>query len=75
MTTSAGLYVKEFVHGDRGRAVPSLGSMLKCQADIMQLDVLDVGYVAETDEQHKQRMLLEATDGADRAGEDSDGGD
>ena len=28
LTTSAGAYVKEFVHGDRGRTVPSVGSLL-----------------------------------------------
>ena len=40
LTTQAGTYVKEFVHGDFGRTVPSLGSLLKCEADILQLDVL-----------------------------------
>ena len=42
MTTSAGAYVKEFVHGDLGRTVPSIGSLLHCQADILQLDVLGI---------------------------------
>ena len=28
MTASAGTYIKEFVHGDRGRTVPSVGSLL-----------------------------------------------
>ncbi len=28
LTTSAGAYVKEFVHGDRGRTTPSVGSLL-----------------------------------------------
>jgi tRNA pseudouridine synthase 10 len=41
--TSAGTYVKEFVHGDMGRTVPSVGSLLGTTADILQLDVLDVG--------------------------------
>ena len=39
-TTQAGTYVKEFVHGDLGRTVPSLGSLLGCSADILQLDVM-----------------------------------
>jgi hypothetical protein len=39
MVTSSGTYVKEFIHGDRGRTVPNIGSMLGCQADILQLDV------------------------------------
>ena len=28
LTTSAGTYVKEFVHGDLGRTTPSVGSLL-----------------------------------------------
>lgn len=42
MTTSAGTYVKEFVHGDLGRTTPSVGDLLGTRADILQLDVLDV---------------------------------
>jgi len=40
--TSAGMYVKEFVHGDLGRTKPSITSLLECECDILQLDVLDV---------------------------------
>jgi len=40
LVTSAGTYVKEFVHGDLGRTTPSISSMLECQADILQLDVV-----------------------------------
>ena len=40
LTTSAGTYVKEFCHGDFGRTVPSVGSLLGCSVDIMQLDVM-----------------------------------
>lgn len=39
LVTSAGAYVKEFVHGDLGRTVPSIGSLLGTEADILQLDV------------------------------------
>ncbi|KAG6574754.1 tRNA pseudouridine(54/55) synthase [Phytophthora cinnamomi] len=39
LTTSAGTYVKEFVHGDRGRTNPNVASILGCDADIIQLDV------------------------------------
>lgn len=39
LVTQSGTYIKEFVHGDRGRTVPSVGSILGCQADILQLDV------------------------------------
>ena len=38
--TQAGTYVKEFVHSDFGRTCPSVGSLLGCEADILQLDVL-----------------------------------
>lgn len=34
--------MKEFVHGDLGRTVPSVGSLLGCRADILQLDVVHV---------------------------------
>merc|ERR1719192_1856213 len=36
--TEAGTYIKEFVHGDRGRTHPSISSLLGCQAEITQLD-------------------------------------
>ncbi|GAM25172.1 hypothetical protein SAMD00019534_083470, partial [Acytostelium subglobosum LB1] len=39
---SAGTYIKEFVHGDLGRTTPSLGSLLQTEADITQLDVLEI---------------------------------
>lgn len=38
----SGTYIKEFVHGDLGRTVPSVGSLLNCRADILQLDVTNV---------------------------------
>lgn len=42
LRTSAGTYVKEFVHGDLGRTSPNVGALLGCEADILQLDVTDV---------------------------------
>jgi tRNA pseudouridine synthase 10 len=39
LKTSAGTYVKEFVHGDFGRTVPSISEILDTHADILQLDV------------------------------------
>ncbi|KAJ3106343.1 putative tRNA pseudouridine synthase Pus10 [Phlyctochytrium planicorne] len=43
LTTSAGTYVKEFVHGDAGRTVPSLREMLDVSdAAVETLDVVDV---------------------------------
>lgn len=45
---SAGTYIKEFVHGDLGRTVPSIGSLLDSEADILQLDVTQVYDSIET---------------------------
>jgi tRNA pseudouridine synthase 10 len=44
LVTSAGAYIKEFVHGDLGRTVPNVGSLLGAEGhvDILQLDVLNV---------------------------------
>lgn len=43
MKTSAGTYVKEFVHGDGGRTVPCLASLLEVEsASVVTLDVLGV---------------------------------
>ena len=44
LTTSAGMYIKEFVHGDLGRTRPSLPELLGLDGpmDILQLDVLGV---------------------------------
>ncbi|KAJ6829124.1 putative tRNA pseudouridine synthase Pus10 [Iris pallida] len=42
LCTQAGTYIKEFVHGDLGRTDPSIGSILGCRAEILQLDVTDV---------------------------------
>ncbi|CAH8391096.1 unnamed protein product [Eruca vesicaria subsp. sativa] len=42
MKELAGTYIKEFVHGDLGRTTPSIGSILGCRAEIIQLDVTDV---------------------------------
>eukprot|EP01104_Vermistella_antarctica_P021223 TRINITY_DN943_c0_g1_i1.p1 TRINITY_DN943_c0_g1~~TRINITY_DN943_c0_g1_i1.p1 ORF type:complete len:716 (+),score=154.53 TRINITY_DN943_c0_g1_i1:138-2285(+) len=42
LVSQAGTYIKEFIHGDRGRTTPSFGSLLNCDAEILQLDVLDV---------------------------------
>ena len=43
MRTSAGTYVKEFIHGDNGRTTPSIPTLLGCEAaKCVQLDVLAV---------------------------------
>lgn len=43
VSTSAGTYVKEFVHGDRGRTVPSISSMLNnSMCECVLLDVMNL---------------------------------
>ena len=42
LETQAGTYIKEFIHGDFGRTNPNLGSILGCETDILQLDVLSI---------------------------------
>ncbi len=42
LETQAGTYVKEFVHSDRGRTVPSCSAMLNTPCTIIQLDVTDL---------------------------------
>jgi len=37
-----GLYVKELVHGDRGRTSPSFSELLGCDLRVLELDVIDV---------------------------------
>ena len=36
---SAGTYIKEFIHGDLGRTLPNVGSLINKRCDIIQLDV------------------------------------
>ena len=40
LETQAGTYIKEFIHGDNGRTLPSLGMLLGSRCDIVQLDVM-----------------------------------
>ncbi|KAJ2059803.1 hypothetical protein GGH13_006881 [Coemansia sp. S155-1] len=42
LESEAGTYIKEFVHGDLGRTVPSLADMAGVTADIIELDVENV---------------------------------
>lgn len=40
LSTEAGTYIKEFVHGDFGRTYPCLSDILgDCRTDIIELDV------------------------------------
>ena len=42
VTAEAGTYIKEWVHGDRGRTSPSLAERLGVACEVLELDVLDV---------------------------------
>ncbi|KAJ8264262.1 hypothetical protein GJAV_G00147130 [Gymnothorax javanicus] len=42
LRTQAGTYIKEFVHGDFGRTKPNLCALMKCDTDILELDVESV---------------------------------
>ena len=42
LVTSAGTYVKEFVHSDFNRTKPSIQSLLGVDTDILALDVKEV---------------------------------
>ncbi len=42
LESQAGTYIKEFITGDMGRTQPSLGDLVGCEADIIQLDVEQV---------------------------------
>ena len=45
METEAGLYIKEWVHGDLGRTEPSLAALLGTPCTFLALDVYDVRLV------------------------------
>jgi tRNA pseudouridine synthase 10 len=47
LVTSGGTYVKEFVHSDFNRTKPSIAEILGSRADILQLDVLGLGWNLE----------------------------
>src|SRR5438034_9778150 len=42
VTAEAGTYIKEWVHGDRGRTSPSLAERLGVACEVIELDVLAV---------------------------------
>lgn len=47
LVSSGGTYIKEFVHSDFGRTVPSIKTLLGSKTDILQLDVLGLGWDLE----------------------------
>lgn len=42
VTTQAGTYVKEFVHGDFNRTKPNIGQIIGADVDILALDVTSI---------------------------------
>ena len=42
LSTQAGTYIKEFVHGDFGRTLPNLCKLMGHPVDIIALDVTDI---------------------------------
>ncbi len=44
LTTEAGFYVKEFIHGDNGRTKPSISSILNTNCEPKNLDVVKIHY-------------------------------
>ena len=42
VTAEAGTYIKELVHGDEGRTVPSVASELEVECKVTALDVLEI---------------------------------
>lgn len=42
LTAETGTYVKEFVHGDDGRTIPSLTGLLGVECTVEELDVLEI---------------------------------
>lgn len=45
VSTQAGTYVKEFVHGDFERTHPSISSILGYPTDLVALDCMDIDLV------------------------------
>ena len=47
LSTEAGTYVKEFVHGDLGRAIPSIASLAGCKTNLLELDCEGIELASE----------------------------
>lgn len=65
LVTQAGTYVKEFIHGEFGRTVPSISSIIGQEIDIVALDVngIDLDWPPAIDNkllsrQQKKRILI-----------------
>ena len=42
LKAQSGTYIKEFIHSDHGRTVPSIKSLFKSETDILFLDVIEI---------------------------------
>lgn len=45
ITTQAGAYIKELIHGEFGRTIPSISSIIAQDIDIIALDVIAIDLV------------------------------
>ena len=59
LITSAGSYVKEFIHSDLNRTKPSISSLLQCKTDILQLDVVGLFDTFQNGYEHNQYVMNE----------------
>ena len=44
LLTDGGTYIKELVNGDFGRTTPNLSELIGCQAQVKELDVIEVDW-------------------------------
>ncbi len=53
ITSEAGTYIKEFIHGDDGRTQPNLSDELSTRCEVKELDVLKIHYPEGCDQDEK----------------------
>ncbi len=53
ITSEAGTYVKEFIHGDEGRTQPNLSDELGIRCEVKELDVIKIHYPEGCDQDEK----------------------
>ncbi|EKU21499.1 hypothetical protein NGA_2120120, partial [Nannochloropsis gaditana CCMP526] len=70
LRTSAGTYIKEFVHGDMGRTRPSVGDLLGgLEADLLALDVTGIVMEGEEGEREEGKEQEEEAGGGVKGAE------
>ncbi|XP_052769786.1 tRNA pseudouridine synthase Pus10-like isoform X2 [Mya arenaria] len=64
LSTQAGTYIKEFVHGDLGRTRPNLSIILGIDVDILDLDVtaIELDWPKAVDQDREQELQKPQTD-------------